>query len=159
MPYCVHCGNTVGAASRFCGKCGASQPDTGPAAAPAAGFGSGISDRHAALLCYIPMVGWIAAIVVLANQRFRHQARVRFHAFQGLYVFVAWLIVDWVVRPALFISGGGLSYPFHRLASAGLQALILAAWIVMIVKVSHDQDYHLPVFGELAERSASEQRP
>jgi uncharacterized membrane protein len=28
----------------------------------------------------------------------------------------------------------------------------------MIIKVSHDEDYHLPLVGELAERSVSEQR-
>ena len=29
----------------------------------------------------------------------------------------------------------------------------------MLMKVSHDQDYRLPVIGELADRSVSEQRP
>jgi uncharacterized membrane protein len=29
----------------------------------------------------------------------------------------------------------------------------------MLMKVSHDEDYRLPILGELAERSVSEQRP
>ena len=29
----------------------------------------------------------------------------------------------------------------------------------MLMKVSHDQDYRLPVIGDLADRSVSEQRP
>jgi uncharacterized membrane protein len=116
----------------------------------------GVSNRSAALLCYIPMVGWIAAVVVLASDRFRRDTQVRFHAFQGLYLFVAWLLVQWVVSPVLYVTGGFSS--FHRLASSGLHLVIFVAWIIMIVKVSHNENYRLPIVGELAERSVSEQR-
>lgn len=116
-----------------------------------------MSSRTASLLCYIPMVGWIAAIVVLASQRFRSDPTVRFNAFQGLYLFVAWLIVDWVLGPALLISPFG--FPFHRVFGAVLKLAVFATWIFMIVKVSHDQVYKLPILGDLAERSVSEQRP
>jgi uncharacterized membrane protein len=118
----------------------------------------GISNRSAALLCYIPMVGWIAAIVVLASERFRRETQVRFHAFQGLYLFVAWLLVEWVVSPELYITDWGPGFGLHRLFTHGLQLLIFVAWIIMIIKVSHDENYKLPVVGELAERSVSEQR-
>ncbi len=160
MPYCCQCGNAVGNADQFCGKCGTRQPGPGPAGAPRtqADFLANVSNRHAALLCYIPMVGWIAAIVVLASERFRRETQVRFHAFQGLYLFVAWLMVEWVVSPALFVTDYGVGYPFHRLATHALQLLIFAAWIIMMIKVSHDENYKLPIIGELAERSVSEQR-
>jgi len=116
----------------------------------------GISNRNAALLCYIPMVGWIAAVVVLASDRFRRDTQVRFHAFQGLYLFVAWLLVTWVISPALYLADGFGS--FHRLAASMLHLVIFVAWIVMIIKVSHNENYRLPIVGELAERSVSEQR-
>jgi len=118
----------------------------------------GVSNRNASLLCYIPMVGWVAAIVVLASERFRRETQVRFHAFQGLYLFVAWLMIEWVISPALYISDWSSGFPMHRLFTRGLQLLIFAAWIFMIIKVSHDEDYKLPIIGELAERSVSEQR-
>jgi uncharacterized membrane protein len=156
MPYCCQCGNAVAPSDQFCGRCGsrqASQTDTPSAAADYLG---GISNRTASLLCYIPVVGWIAAIVVLASQRFREETQVRFHAFQGLYLFVAWLLVEWVVSPALYFSGDG--FPFNRLATGVLHVLIFAAWVIMIVKVSHNEDYKLPIVGELAQRSVSEQR-
>src|SRR5450756_165161 len=101
MAFCTQCGTAVGDADRYCGKCGAPQP---AAAAPPSGsatasggpeFLSGVNGRTASLLCYIPLVGWVAAIVVLAAARFRRDYNVRFNAFQGLYLFVAWLIVDW----------------------------------------------------------------
>lgn len=119
---------------------------------------SGVSHRTAALLCYIPLLGWIASIIVLASDRYRRDTEVRFHAFQGLYLFVAWLIVDWVISPALHMSDYGFSFPFYRLTTHVLQLLIFAAWIVMMIKVSHDQHYRLPIIGELADRSVSEQR-
>ena len=118
----------------------------------------GISNRNAALLCYIPMVGWLAAIVVLASDRFRRETQVRFHAFQGLYLFVAWLMVEWVISPALYFSDWGSGFALHRLFSRALQLLIFGAWVFMLIKVSHDENYKLPIIGELAERSVSEQR-
>ncbi|HML16926.1 MAG TPA: hypothetical protein VK419_07860 [Bryobacteraceae bacterium] len=163
MPYCVQCGNQVASADQFCAKCGARQ-DQSSGARPAGGsppipdLTGGISNRNAALLCYIPMVGWIASIVVLASERFRRETQVRFHAFQGLYLFVAWLLIEWVISPALYITDWGAGFPLHRLFTSGLQLVIFAAWIVMIIKVSHDENYKLPIVGELAERSVSEQR-
>jgi uncharacterized membrane protein len=172
MPYCVQCGQTVGSADKFCAKCGAQQSGGASSgtggASPGASFDTGgrvkdfwthISDRNAALLCYIPWVGWIAAIAVLASDRFRSEKRLRFHAFQGLYLFAAWLMVSWVIGPMLTYPVPAAGFPFYRTISQILHLLILGAWIFMLMKVSHDQDYRLPILGELADRSVSEQRP
>src|SRR5262245_52814974 len=121
MPFCVQCGNQVGPADQFCGKCGSRQATAAPGATsrPAPDLMTGISNRNAALLCYIPMVGWLAAIVVLASERFRREGQVRFHAFQGLYLFVAWLMVEWVVSPALYLADWGSGYIMRKLFSNG----------------------------------------
>jgi len=164
MPYCVQCGSGVGSGDQFCARCGGPQPSahagTGAAAPPHPSgfgnpaFGAGISDRNAALLCYIPWVGWVAAIVVLASERFRRDTQTRFHAFQGLYLFVAWLLVEWVISPALWWD----SFPMHRVVPEGLHLVIIIAWVFMIIKVSHGEHYRLPIIGELADRSVCEQR-
>ncbi|MCU1334966.1 MAG: hypothetical protein JWO19_547 [Bryobacterales bacterium] len=171
MPYCVQCGQPVGSSDRFCAKCGAQQPgapsgaSSGPGGASygTAGrvkdFWSNISHRNAALLCYIPWVGWIAAIAVLASDRFRSEKRLRFHAFQGLYLFAAWLMVEWVIAPMLTFPVSNVGFPFSRTISQILHLVIVGAWIFMLMKVSHDEDYRLPILGELADRSVSEQRP
>ena len=166
MPYCVQCGQTVGGSDKFCAKCGTPQSGgAGGASAPFSApdrvksFWSSISLRNAALLCYIPWVGWIAAIAVLASDRFRGEKRVRFHAFQGLYLFAVWLIVDWVIAPMLVFPVSGVGYSVARTSSQLLQLVLVGAWIFMLMKVSQDQDYHLPILGDLAERSVSEQRP
>ena len=150
MPFCSQCGTQVGPGDAYCGKCGARQP---PGAASPEGTrpGSlaGISPRTASILCYIPWVGWIASVMVLASQRFRQDRDTRFHAFQGLYLFVAWLIVDHVVRPVFGWIG---DFPFHGI----LEAVLLVLSIFMMVKAAHDEAYSLPLFGELAERSLTE---
>jgi len=153
MPYCCQCGNRVGARDAYCGSCGTRQP--GPSAVP--DYLSGVSPRTASLLCYVPILGWLAAIVVLASARFRRDMSVRFHAFQGLYLFVAWLIVDWALSP-MFGFSGFWGPPFHRAVPALLKLALFLTWIFMMIKTAHGEQYKLPILGDLAEKSLSEQR-
>jgi uncharacterized membrane protein len=159
MPFCTQCGQQVTDADVFCANCGrrqtpgsapfsASVPPTPPAADPLAG----LSPRTASILCYIPTVGWIAAVVVLAARKFRADRIVRFHAFQGLYLFAAWLVVQWVVHPVV------VNMPEHFVrVDHMLEGLLLGVSIFMIIKASHGESYVLPIIGELAQRSAAEQ--
>jgi uncharacterized membrane protein len=146
MPYCSQCGTRVEEIDVYCGKCGSRQP---VGAASTRDPLSSMTPRTASILCYIPLVGWIASIVVLATERFRYDRTVRFHAFQGLYLFVAWLIVDHVLAP---MFGFVPHFPLGGL----FRAVILGVWIFMIVKASQEQAYSLPLIGELAERSVAE---
>jgi uncharacterized membrane protein len=138
-------------ADQFCPKCGARQ-ETAPQAPPSrtSPRSAGLDPHTASILCYIPFVGWIAALVVLASHRFRENRTLRFHAFQGLYLFVAWLIVDWVFGPMSWFMRG--VFPMVGL----MRAAIIATWIFMMVKAGRDEVFSLPIIGELAERSLSE---
>jgi uncharacterized membrane protein len=151
MPYCTQCGTQVADSARYCGTCGAPQAVQAPSAS--SDFLGGISRRTASILCYIPFFGWIFAIIVLASDRFRDDREIRFHAFQGLYLFVAWLLVDQVIQPWFGHWPGAAALPGKI-----LQLGILAAWIVMLVKTSRDEFFSLPLFGDLAEKSVSEQK-
>ncbi len=164
MPYCCQCGTVVGAADIYCASCGVRQP-LGPSSPHAASplpppqdYLSGISPRTASLLCYVPVVGWLAAIVVLASARFRYDSKVRFNAFQGLYLFVAWLIVDWVLSPMLWWPGHLGGPHAFRVIPALMKAVVFGAWIFMIIKASQDELFKLPILGDLAEKSVTEQR-
>ncbi len=152
MPYCCQCGQKVASGDAYCAGCGARQP----VSQPEQDYLHGIRPATASVLCYIPLVGWLAAIVVLASARFRRDTRVRFHAFQGLYLFVAWLIVDWVLSP-LFRFPGFAGPPFPRIIPGLLRVAIFLAWIFMMIKAGHQEHYKLPILGELAERSVAEQ--
>jgi len=157
MPYCSKCGNQVGEADAYCGRCGAAQPAAPGAPPPRPPWPprgpdpfSSVNPRTAAILCYVPGLGWIAAIIVLASQRFRRDRVIRFHAFQGLYLFVASLMTDWVFKPMATVM-----IPHVHLGGI-VQALLLVASIVMMVKASRGEAYSLPLFGELAQRSVVE---
>jgi uncharacterized membrane protein len=147
MPYCSQCGNQVRPRDAFCGRCGTRQPVN---TAPAADAFERISPRTASICCYIPGIGWVASIIVLASQKFRHDRTVRFHAFQGLYLFVAWLLNDWVLQP---ITQQVPHFRIHGLVGAVLFFLS----IFMMVKAARNEAYSLPLFGELAQRSVSEE--
>jgi uncharacterized membrane protein len=151
MSFCSQCGNQVGTAL-YCSRCGAKQPagDTVPPSATAVRDAlAAINPRTASILCYIPGIGWIASIIVLASDRFRHDRRVRFHGFQGLYLFVAWLLDDQVLRPLLQRIPG---FHLHGI----VQLILVGMSIFMMVKAAHDEAYPLPLFGELAQKSVAE---
>ena len=153
MPFCSQCGNQVGTA-RYCPACGSRQPVDAAAPPPSSVAPdpdplAAVNPRTASIFCYIPGIGWIASIIVLASGRFRHNRLVRFHGFQGLYLFVAWLLDDMVLRH-LFERIPG--FQLHHL----IQAVLLGMSIFMMVKASHDEAYPLPLFGELAQKSVAE---
>jgi uncharacterized membrane protein len=153
MPFCSQCGKPVEATDFFCGKCGARQPlSPASGSAPVDPVSRGLESlnpKTASILCYVPWVGWVFAIIVLASDRFRRDRAVRFHAFQGLYLFVAWLISDQVVRPMFFAFTN--LHLYHL-----VQAVLLGASIFMMVKAAHEELYSLPLFGEQAQRSVAE---
>lgn len=156
MPFCSQCGTSIRDADAFCGSCGARQTAAAPPGAwNANDFLHEISPRNAALLCYIPWIGWLASIVVLASARFRLDRETRFHAFQGLYLFVAWLVVDKALKPFLHMTDAFfVSFPLVAM----LKIALFGASIFMIVKTSQNESFKLPFLGELAERSVAEQR-
>jgi len=136
----------VDAADVFCAKCGARQPNA--PLRPVDPFAS-ITPRTASILCYIPGIGWVGSIIVLASERFRNNRVVRFHAFQGLYLFVAYLIEDWVLKPMFSVIP-------HMHLNGLVDVVLLGMSIFMIVKASRDEAFALPIIGELAEKSVSE---
>ena len=147
MPFCSTCGNQVSSTDTFCARCGTRQPQVSAIPQDPLVW---LTPRMASILCYIPGLGWIASIVVLASQKYRQNRTVRFHAFQGLYLFVAWLMDDIVLRPMLF--GMAPTVPLYHI----VKVVLLVMSIFMIIKAAHDEPYSLPLFGELAHRSVTE---
>ena len=153
MAFCPSCGNSVSDNDRFCAHCGAPQPITdtssgGRRSAPwQDSTAASISPKNASLICYLPWVGWIAALFVLATERFRTMRDVRFHAFQGLFLFVAWMLVSLATREIGH-------FPFPQV----LKLAVFCTWIYMLVQTSNNRLVKLPLIGELADRSVDEQR-
>lgn len=86
---------------------------------------------------------------VLATDRFKTERTVRFHAYQGLYLFVVWMLSQWVAGIWAMLFFGGHGFPIGGLI--GLAVLVV--WIIMLVKTSNGERFSLPIVGELAERS------
>lgn len=74
---------------------------------------------------------------------------VRFHAFQGLYLAVAWLVLDAVADNVL---------PRGRALTGPIKAAAFALWVYMLYQTSRGMLVRLPLLGELADRSVDEQR-
>ncbi len=155
MAFCANCGAEV--QGRFCAKCGTPLSDaagTPPAAepysAPSAQAG-GLTENVAGALCYA--VGLITGVLFLALSPYNKSKFVRFHAFQSIFLHVAWIafwIVDTIVMivlPSVFWSLNGLLWVVVSLAG-------LAAWIFCIVKAYNHERFKLPIIGDLAEKQA-----
>ena len=163
MPYCTHCGNQVSDGDRYCAKCGNPQgigaPPPGPQAPaaeppPAAGAQVpkstySIKPNHAALLCYIPQMGWIASVIFMSLEPYRSNRYIRFHALQGLFLFVLYLLAHTVFG---FVPVPVFPFRFFNFRRI-LELLVVIAQVFGIVRTARGQDYRLPILSELAEKS------
>jgi uncharacterized membrane protein len=106
-------------------------------------------------LCYIPVFGVIPAILFLAAHKYRKNTRVRFNAFQALYLFVAWLIISSAAPTLLFtgLPGFGLEHLIIDI----LKVAVFVCWIYLLIKAANHEEVRLPLIGDLAARSTTEQ--
>jgi len=126
MPFCCQCGCQVGDASHYCSKCGA--PSGG---CPGRGGFRGRDESAHRVYPVLHPLGRLDCRHRRAGlSTFRTNRTVRFHAFQGLYLFVAGCSSSGVHTLAFFDRG-----PHIHLAGL-LEMAILALWIFMIVKTS-----------------------
>lgn len=158
MPFCTHCGTQVRESSAYCAHCGTRQPDSAappPTTSRSTGedWMNGISRETASTVCYVPFVGWVAGLIFLASQKFRQDRLVRFHSFQGLYLFVFWLLIDFALIPVF----GGAGFVARRAITGTMKLAIVGTWVYMLVKTAGRETVRLPFLGELADRSVSEQ--
>ena len=125
---------------------GAAAPAGGPVAvapAPAVSAG-GLTDNVAGMLAYVTI---IPAIVFLVVEPYNRNRFVRFHAFQSIFLYVAWLILHFALRMIL----PWVLWPLWSLIDLALFAL----WIVLLIKAYGGQMWKLPVIGDMAEKQAN----
>jgi uncharacterized membrane protein len=152
MPFCSKCGNQVQPDDRFCKGCGTPQPL--PASPKSANDPfSNVEPHVVQALGYIPFVGWIVCIYGMVAERFRQDRLTRFHAFQGLFVFVSWLIYDWVLESILYSL-----IPRGYLISRLIKLAFTAGWIYMVYQTSQKILIRIPFLAELADKSVDEQK-
>ncbi len=111
---------------------------------------AGLSDTTAAGISYITL---IPAIVFLIVEPYRRGAFVRFHAWQSIFFFVAWAIVDLLIGAVEKIVPSGAFPTYLILELAGLAAFVL--WLIVFVGAFNGKTYKLPIIGDLAEKQAN----
>jgi uncharacterized membrane protein len=140
---------------QFCQKCGAPAPGapvTQPA--PIASAQPGISLNAASALCYL--FGLLTGIFFLVLAPYNQDRRVRFHAFQSIFLNIAVIVIHLGVTilalmfHAVSFSLGLLMSSLHLLVSFGF----FLVWLYMMWKSSQGETVVLPIIGPLAERQA-----
>ena len=171
MAYCANCGAAV--SGQFCQKCGApvgTAPRPGPTPGPTPGIGNvppgsqplpppvapslGMTDNMAGALCYL--FGFITGILFLVLAPYNQDRNIRFHAFQSIFLSVAWIILSIVVSIVVLafhlIPFLGILVAFVLRITIGLGGIIL--WLYMMFKTYNGEKIVLPVVGPLAEKQA-----
>jgi uncharacterized membrane protein len=144
VAFCPTCGTQI-ADGATCPKCaGGSGPDVSTVATTA----PGLADNVAGALAYLTI---IPAIVFLVIEPFNKKRFVRFHAFQSIFFFAAWIAID----ISLAIIG---HIPFLGWAVLFLWPLVsLVLFVILLIlalKAYQGQMFKLPVIGDIAEQQA-----
>jgi len=108
-----------------------------------------MTDNVAGMLAYVTIIPAIVFLVVAPYNRNRF---IRFHAWQCIFLCIAWTVL-WIVLSifAHIPFLGWLSILLWPLI--GLGGLIL--WIVLLLKANQGQMFKLPIIGDMAEKQAN----
>src|SRR5579862_7780420 len=132
MAFCANCGATVD--GRFCQKCGAPSnapggapgttppppPGVNPLPPPAIAPSVGMTNNMAGALCYL--FGFITGILFLVLAPYNQDRTIRFHAFQSIFLNIAWVVL-WIVITIILI-------PFRYIPFLGIFIAILLQTVV-----------------------------
>ena len=132
MAVCPSCGGALDGG--VCSRCATS-------GAPAA---HAIEDNIASALCYL-LLG-VTGVLFLWLEPYSRNRKVRFHAFQAIFVNVA-IIVFWV---SISLLGGKLAL----LISPMFLLACLILWLALIWTAWQNQRIMLPLIGPMAEKQA-----
>jgi uncharacterized membrane protein len=110
---------------------------------------SGLSDNAAAGIAYLTI---IPAIVFLIVEPFKRSSYVRFHAWQSIFFFIAWAVIDILVGLVQHIVPSAVFFTLTVLQLVGLAIFIV--WLIVFIGAFGGKQIKLPVIGDLAARQA-----
>ena len=108
---------------------------------------AGLTDNVASALCYA--LGLVTGILFLVLAPYNQNRKIRFHAFQSIFMHAA-VIVVWIGMLLVSAISGGMLLFVMPLIWLGFFVL----WLVLIIKAYQDQKLVLPIIGPLAEKQA-----
>lgn len=150
MAFCPNCGSQ--ATGTFCPNCGTA---LGSGAAGSPGYvppatgstAAGLNQNVVAMLCYL--LGIVGGIIFLLIEPYNRDRLIRFHAFQSIFLTIAY-IGSFIVLGIL----GSFTHGILFLLTPLVQLFFLIVWIYMIVTAYQGKKVILPVIGELAQKQA-----
>jgi uncharacterized membrane protein len=165
MAFCAKCGAQLTAGSGFCGACGAavsgqSVTTTSGAAVQSAPnsnatTSTGMTNNVAGCLCYL--VGWVTGLIFLLIDPYKNDKFVRFHAFQSIFLNIA-VVAIWIGMFFLSMILGLITHGISVFLMGPIMLLIwlgvLAAVIICMIKAYGNQQFKLPIIGDLAAKQA-----
>lgn len=160
MAFCAKCGAQLNQGVAFCPSCGTASSGTsatasGAATAPAPVASTGMSNNVAGMLCYL--VGWITGLIFLLIEPYKNDRVVRFHAFQSIFFNVG-MIAVWIAYGIVSSILGMVSHGLSLFITGPLFLILwlgfIACWIFLMVKAYNNQQFKLPIVGDLAAKQA-----
>jgi uncharacterized membrane protein len=106
-----------------------------------------MSENVAGALCYL--VGFVTGIIFLVIAPYNQNKFVRFHAFQSIFLNVAY-IAFWILASFLTILTHGIGILLYPLIGLGFFVL----WLYMMFSAYNNKRVKLPIIGDLAEKQA-----
>ena len=169
MSACQSCGAVLAADTRFCQSCG-SQTELKPGVTtatvessaavavmpPPRETGSKSMDTNiVAALTYL--AGFVTGIVFLALDPYKSNSFIRFHAFQSIFLNVAW-VAFWIVWMILSAVLTPLTAGIFGLIALPLMLIFTVAgfgiWILLMYQAYQQKLFRLPIVGKLAAEHA-----
>ena len=133
---------------QFCPKCGTNVSAGSPGTTPVRASSSGLTNNIASALCYvIPLIG---GIVFLVLEPHKNDRKVRFDAFQSIFLAILLMVIGYIIEVVLIQVSWGLFGTIHALYRLG--SLLL--WLFLAFKAFQNEKIVLPGIGPLAEKQA-----
>jgi len=115
---------------------------------------AGISDNAAGAICYL--FGFITGILFLVLAPYNQNRNVRFHAFQSIFLNIAWFVI-WIGITIVSIILGHIPV-LGAIVSLLLGFCVwigaLVIWLYMMFKTYNGETIVLPVIGPMAQKQA-----
>jgi len=132
-----------------CPACGKGGTGTAAAVAAPAGTTGGLADNVAGLLAYVTI---IPSIIFLVIEPYNKNRFIRFHSFQNIFFWIAWIILSIAlgIIGQIPVLGWMTLFLWPIIGLAGF-----IVWLVLMLKAYQGQMYKLPVIGDMAEKQAN----
>jgi uncharacterized membrane protein len=123
---------------------------------PAPAGAAAMSSNVAGLLTYI--LGFITGIIFLVIEPYKNDKFVRFHAFQSIFLSVAWIgfriLWGYIVMGMIWGPFSGL-WALLGLISMLVSLGFLACTLFLMYKAYNNERFKLPIIGDLAAKQAA----